>query len=122
MSAIGACHTIGMTPGKRDEGLEVERASEAQAVHHHVGDRVVVVQRDLDEPEGPDAPRHGGQQQRQLVGREAREDPRRVERRTAGRRRLAQAFAQRGVGRRAGYTRSVDVVVTTLMPASRSRS
>ena len=48
----------------------------------------------------PDAPRLGGQQQGQLVGREAGEDPRCVERGAAGRRRPGQAVAERRIGGR----------------------
>ena len=33
--------------GRLQHGLEIQRATEAHAVHHHVGHRVVIVERDL---------------------------------------------------------------------------
>jgi hypothetical protein len=64
----------GDDPREGDEGLERQVAGEPESICHHVRDGVVVVERDLDQPHGPDAARLCCEQQGELVGRESEKD------------------------------------------------
>ena len=107
-------------PGQFDEArrlqhrLEVEWAAESHPVHHHVGDRVVIVERDSGGGDGADVLRLRRHQQSELVGGEAGEDARDVEGRVArfGRRLQLREPIRRVVRRRvhqAGRGRRHDV-------------
>src|ERR1700759_2328630 len=77
-------------PGHFDESrslehrLEVERTTTARPLHQHGGGRIVVVQRTLAGRDAADVLRLGGQQQRELIGGETREDARCIEQSAPG--------------------------------------
>ena len=73
-----------MKPGSLEHRFEVERMAEPHAVHHDVGDRIVVVERDLRGLDAADFLRLCRQQERELVRAEPGEDARGVERCIAG--------------------------------------
>ena len=79
-----AAPLVGDDTRDRDEGLEVHRASEAHAVHHHVGDGIVVVERDLAGANRADVGGLRREHERKVIAREAGLDARRIDRRAAG--------------------------------------
>ena len=72
-----------MNPGVFEHRLEIERTTEPHAVHHHVGHRIVVVERDLGDRDATDLLRLCRQQERELIRAEPGKDPGGVERRVS---------------------------------------